>query len=667
MEPVVFKHWSNRKWAVLASLHKVIIICTLCFSYNLLAQEMVTGRPDSSQVQIHIELEEVEALAGLPADLETVSLKPLVAITARDISSAPATALEDLLEYIPQVDIRHRGKHGTQADLTIQGGTFDQSMVLLNGINISDPQTGHFQMNLPVDLSALYQVEVITGSASRRFGTNAFSGALNLVTRPADSTFITSGFRYGQHNFYKAFFNANIGGQYVSTIASVSTSGSDGYRENTDFRNTHTYIHSSFKPGRFHAHLMLGLNHREFGANAFYTPAFKDQYEETTTGLTALKMVLHRPRSRLTMNTYLKINRDHFLLDRNDPSFYVNDHLTRVSGLDLNGQVSTIAGIIHSGLQFRREQINSTSLGEPLGPDHFIHYRDEIIFTNGHVRNQINWNINHSLEGKWVALSGGILVHLNSDLGLHPYFFPGFDIRLKLPGSVRLFSSLNHSMRLPTFTDLYYQGPNNAGNPDLLPEKATTFELGIYGKSTKMQVSINGFYRQGRELIDWIWLEDEKWHTLNLTRVDAAGGDVHLTYTGGNTTDRGSLLDKVNVSYTFTHLTKVSDDVISRYQLDNLRHKVMLATDLRLMPKFFMSIRMVYQDRNGSYLKYDAGTGQTKQAPYDPFLVLDMKLACSAGRITLFLEVTNLLDVTYNDIGNVIQPGRWIMAGIEIR
>lgn len=667
MEPVVFKYWSNRKWAVLASLHKVIIICTLCFSYNLLAQETVTGRPDSSQVQIHIELEEVEALAGLPADLEAVSLKPLVAITARDISSAPATALEDLLEYIPQVDIRHRGKHGTQADLTIQGGTFDQAMVLLNGINLSDPQTGHFQMNLPVDLSALHHVEVTTGSASRRFGTNAFSGALNLVTRPADSTFITSGLRYGQHNFYKAFFNSNIGGRYISTITSVSTSGSDGYRENTDFRNTHAYIHSAFKPGSFHAHLMLGLNHREFGANAFYTPAFKDQYEETTTGLTALKMVLHRPRSRLTMNTYLKINRDHFLLDRNDPSFYVNDHLTRVSGLDLNGQVSTIAGITHSGLQFRREQINSTSLGEPLGPDHFIHYRDEIIFTNGYVRNQINWNINHSLEGKWVALSGGILVHLNSDLGLHPYFFPGIDIRLKLPGSVRLFSSLNHSMRLPTFTDLYYQGPNNAGNPDLLPEKATTFELGIYGKSTKMQVSINGFFRQGRELIDWIWLEDEKWHTLNLTMVNAAGGDVHLTYTGGNRTDRGSLLDKVNVSYTFTHLTKVSDDVISRYQLDNLRHKVMLATDLRLMPKFFMSLRMVYQDRNGSYLKYVAGTGQTSQAPYDPFLVLDMKLACTVGRTILFLEATNLLNVTYNDIGNVIQPGRWIMAGIEIR
>jgi len=667
MEPVIFKRWTNRKWAVLASLHKVIIICTLCFSYNLLGQEKVTVQPDSSQVHIHLALEEVEALADLPADLAAVSIIPLLEITTQDIISSPATALEDLLEYLPQVDIRHRGKHGTQADLTIQGGTFDQSMVLLNGINLSDPQTGHFHLNLPVDLSSVHQVEVTTGSASRRFGTHAFSGALNLVTRPADSTFITSGLRYGQHNFYKAFFNSNIGGKYVSTIANVSTSGSDGYRENTDFLNTHAFIHSSFKPGRFRAHLMLGLNHRKFGANAFYTPAFKDQYEETTTGLTALKMVLHRPRSRLTMNTYLKINRDHFMLDRNDPSFYVNDHLTRVSGVDLNGQVSTNAGITHSGFQFRREEINSTSLGEPLDSDYFIHHRDDIIFTNGHVRNQINWNINHSLEGRWVALSGGILIHLNSDLGLQPYVLPGIEFGLKLPGSLRFFTSINRSMRLPTFTDLYYQGPSNVGNPDLVPENATTSELGINWKGTRVQTGINGFYRCGREMIDWIWLEDEKWHTLNLTRVDAAGGDVHLTYTGGSTTDRGSLLDKVNVSYTFTHLTKVSDDVISRYLLDNLRHKVILATDLRLMPKFFMSLRMVCQDRNGSYLRYDNATGQSTQVPYDPFLVLDMKLAYSFGRVTVFLEATNLLDVTYNDIGNVIQPGRWMIAGFEIR
>lgn len=655
------------KPVVLASLHKVIIISILCFSYNLPGQEKVTDRPDSSQVHIHMELEEVEALAGLPADLAALTIMPLLEVTTQDIISSPATALADLLEYLPQVDIRHRGKHGTQADLTILGGTFDQSMVLLNGINLSDPQTGHFHLNLPVDISSVHKVEVITGSASRRFGTHAFTGAINLVTRPSDSTFITSGLRYGQHNFYKAFFNSSIGGKYVSTIASVSASGSDGYRENTDFLNTHAYIHSSFKPGRFRADLMFGLNHREFGANAFYTPAFRDQYEETTTGLTALKMVLHRPRSRLTMNTYLRINRDHFLLDRNDPSFYVNDHLTRVSGVDLNGQLSTIAGITHSGLQFRSEQINSTSLGEPLGPDHVIHYRDDIIFTNGHVRNQINWNINHSFEGNWVSLSGGVLVHLNSDLGFQPYFLPGIEFGLKLPGSLRFFTSINRSMRLPTFTDLYYQGPSNEGNPDLVPEHATTAELGIVWKGTWLQTGMNGFYRCGREMIDWIWLEDEKWHTLNLTMVDATGGDIHLTYIGGSTTDRRYLMEKVSVSYAFTHLTKVSDDVISRYLLDNLRHKMILATDLRLMPGLFMSLRMVYQDRNGDYLKYDAGTGQSIQTPYDPFLVLDMKLACSVGRVTLFLEATNLLDVTYNDIGNVIQPGRWMIAGIEIR
>lgn len=522
-------------------------------------------------------------------------------------------------------------------------------------------------MNLPVDLSALHQVEVTTGSAARKFGNNAFSGAINLVTQPEDSTFINTGFRYGQHNYYKAFFNSNISGKYVSTLACFSASGSDGYRENTDFRSRHAYIHASTKPGVFNTQLIMGLNSREFGANAFYSPLFLNQYEVTTTGLTALKMVWHRPLSMLTINSYMKINQDHFVLDRKDPEFYKNDHLTHVAGIDLNGRRSTFAGITLTGLHYRREQIHSTSLGEPFGPDQSINYRDEIIFTNGHIRNQLNWNINHTIEGKVISLSAGLMMHLNSDLGLHPYFFPGLDIRLKLPGSVRLFSSLNHSMRLPTFTDLYYQGPNNAGNPDLLPEKATTFELGIYGKSTKMQVRINGFYRQGRELIDWIWMEDEKWHTQNLTRINAMGGDASLVFIPGSSLDETPLLEKWNLSYTFTHLTKASDELLSRYLLDNLRHKVVMVTDLRMMESFSVSFRITYQDRNGSYLKYDAETGRSKEQSFNPFLLLDLKLGYSIRRMKIFLEVSNTLDTIYNDIDNVIQPGRWIMAGIEIR
>ncbi len=667
MEPLVFKRWTNQKWAILASFHKIILIGTLCFSYNILAQNPSGVSQDSTSVEMHLELDEVEAVAESPFDLESISLKSLTIVNSQEILSAPATTHEELLEYIPHVDIRNRGKYGTQADLNIQGGSFDQSMVLLNGINLTDPQTGHFHLNLPVDLSAIHQIEVVAGSAARRFGAFAFSGAVNFVTQPQDSTTLNAGLRFGQHNYYKAILKSNVSGKYVSTLTSISTSGSDGYKANTDFKTTNIFLHTSTRPGKLNADLMLGLNTRAFGANAFYSPRFLNQYEETTTSLSAVKIVLHKPRSRYTLNTYLRVNKDYFLLDRYDPSVYRNDHLTRVFGADLNGRYSSQAGVTNSGFLLRREAIFSTSLGEPLEPGDSKIRNDEIDFNHRHIRNQLNWNINHTIERERISLEGGILLHLNSDLGLNFYLLPGIDIRFLLPHKISLLASLNKSMRLPTFTDLYYQGPANVGNAELVPEKANTIELGISRKANRLQTTVNGFYRQGRNLIDWIWMEDEKWHTKNLTEVDAMGSELQLKYIPANTRIGLFSVTSLNLSYTFTYLTKVSEMVISRYLLDNLKHKVVLSTNVIFTKNLTLSGRFNFQDRNGTFLMYNVSSGESIDQPYEPFLLLDMKLTYSFRNLHLFLESTNLLDVSYHDIGNLIQPGRWSMIGIELR
>lgn len=666
-EPVVFRRWSNKRWAVLASFHKVVIIGTLCFSYNMLAQDSPAAMPDTSRVSMLVELEEVETSAEQPSDLEHISMKPVVLVNSREIRHGAATSHEGVLRQLPGVDIRQRGMHGVQADLSIQGGSFDQSMVLLNGIDLSDPQTGHFQLNLPVDLRSVSRMEIVTGSASRSFGTNAFSGIVNVVTRPSDSTHFGAGVRLGQHRYYNAHLSSNLSGDRLSTLAGISTSGSDGYRENTDFRTTQAFIHSTAGKGKVEAHIMAGMNHRAFGANAFYTPLFPFQYEETTTAFTALKTALNGTRTKFELNGYLRLNRDHFLLDRSDPTFYRNDHRTSVSGSDLNGRISWKAGVTHTGIHFRQEKINSTSLGVEVDPQDIVLIRDGISLTHGHSRNQFNLNLNHTFETGPMTISGGVMMHMNSDLDFHPWFFPGMDLRFRLPYHSWFYASLNHSMRLPTFTDLYYQGPSNIGNPELVPEKATTIETGLYRKEERWHAGVNGFYRKGSDMIDWIWQEDGKWHTLNLTRIDALGGDLQAGINNMAAGHPWFLLEAGTVSYTFVHLTRVSDQVNSRYLLDNLRHKVTAGAVCRLFGDTRISLVSIFQDRNGGYMATDPETGTAHEEPYDPFLRLDVKVIQRFGFIHLFVEVTNLTGVAYQDLGHVIQPGRWIMAGLEIR
>ncbi len=651
----------------MATLHKVIIIGTLCCSYNLLAQKPLTDRTGADSISLRMELEEVEAVAESPSELEGVSLKPLVVVTSQDVIAAGHSSPEEMLEYLPDLDIRQRGNHGTQADLSIQGGSFDQSMVLLNGINLSDPQTGHFHLNLPVDLSAISQAKVLSGSASRRFGTQAFTGAVNFETDPLDTTHVQAGVLLGQYRFHKAFLNANVSGKYLSTLASISTSGSDGYRDNTDFRTNHFFIHTTTGIRNVNAHLMFGLNTRKFGANSFYSPRFQEQYEETSTGFTAFKLLLRKPLSSYTLNTYCRMNKDYFILDRSNPAFYQNDHLTQVAGTDLIGKFSSRAGVTQAGILFRRETILSTSLGEPLEPPDSMVIKAGIAYSHRYFRNQVNLNINHTYEGRWVSLEGGFLLHFNSDLGSEPTLMPGLDVSFRLSQKMNLFASLNRSMRMPTFTDLFYQGPTNNGNPLLIPERATTAELGITRKGVDIQSTLSGFYRQGRDLIDWIWMEDEKWHTMNLTEIDAAGSNFSVQYNPGTTVNKMVSLEQWKFAYTFTYLTKVSEEVISRYLLDNLRHKVSMGSHLAIFRNFNLFIGLSCQDRNGSFLKYDVDSDVSLEQPYEPFLLMDVKLSYSFKRIHIYLKSNNLLNTHYYDVGNVIQPGRWNMAGIEFR
>lgn len=668
MEPVYFRKWSNRKWAVYASLQKVVIIGTLSVSYQMVAQERPSAGADTSGYKMALELEEVEASGERPASMEDIGLKPVLTVSAADISEAVASSHEDLLEYLPQVDVRQRGKHGTQADLSIQAGTFDQSLVLLNGINVSDPQTGHFHLNVPLDLMATHRMELVTGSASRRYGTQAFAGAVNMVTEPGDSTYFNGVIKAGQHRYYRTGIKANMYGKLVSTLASISATGSDGYRENTDFGTVNAYMHTLAGKGSFRTHLIAGLNAREFGANAFYSPAFPRQYEETSTGLGALKLEYNRRLWQWDLQAYARVNRDMFLIDRDDPSIYRNDHRTTAAGLDTEFRLSSRLGITHTGIRFRNERIRSTSLGEPLTQKDVVIHEDSIVLGYGHIRNGLNWNLNHAWEQGPVSLSGGLLLHLNSDLGTIPGIYPGADVRIRLPHHLRAYASVNRSMRLPTFTDLYYQGPANVGNPELVPESAVTFEMGAYRKGTFLTAGIHSFYRQGRDLIDWIWMEGEQlWQPMNLTRVNALGGDVRVHYRAGQGQKRRLLLSSAFITYSHTHLAKVSGELVSRYVLDNLKHKVTLGATWVFWEHVHLSLRATAQDRNGNYQAYDPNTGTYTPEPFEPFALLDLKAGYSLGSLFFFAEASNLFDTPYRDMGNLPLPGRWIMAGMEIR
>ena len=99
-----------------------------------------------------LKLDEV-VVTGSRAPLTALqSAKVVAVITREDIHRAAAASINDVLKLATGVDVRQRGGFGVQTDISINGGTHDQVTILLNGVNISNPQTGHNAADFPVAL-----------------------------------------------------------------------------------------------------------------------------------------------------------------------------------------------------------------------------------------------------------------------------------------------------------------------------------------------------------------------------------------------------------------------------------------------------------------------------------------------------------------------------------
>ncbi|MDD3489859.1 MAG: TonB-dependent receptor plug domain-containing protein, partial [Paludibacter sp.] len=192
----------------------------------------------------------------------------LTVIDRAEIEKLPVKSLDALLENIPGIDIRQRGTDGTQADISMRGGTFDQVLILLNGVNITDPQTGHYNLDIPVELSDVARIEILQGSAARLLGPNAFSGAVNIVTEQNKNKSFSATVEGGSYNSYLGNLSASLAKNNFRNFASVTHKASDGYIANTDYRMTNAFLHSILKTsnaGKFD--LQMAYQQKAYGAD----------------------------------------------------------------------------------------------------------------------------------------------------------------------------------------------------------------------------------------------------------------------------------------------------------------------------------------------------------------------------------------------------------------
>lgn len=663
---LVFRKWGRKNYSLFSTLNKIVIISVLSVAYLIsVPVSAVTISNDTTEIKLQYDLDEVEVTASRVPVLFSQVARVLTVIEAQEIERMPAQSVQDLLEYVAGVDIRQRGAEGVQADISIRGGTFDQILILLNGINITDPQTGHHNLNLPVSLSQIERIEILEGPAARIYGPNAFSGAINIITRNPASESLGAEVSAGSFGYLNTGLSGSFRtGQFNHYIAAYRKS-SKGYIENTDFGSQNVYYSGQYLSRAGKLFYQGGISGKGFGANSFYTPVYPNQYEEVQVLFGSVKLESYT-KMNLTPSVYWRRLSDKFMLFRNNPpDWYKNHnyHSTEVWGADINSWLLWKGGKTSFGAGYRNESILSNVLGEPMEERIDFPGKDKF-FTHSKDRKILSVFAEHSLFLHNWRLTMGVLANHISDRKGGIKYFPGFDISYQAMEPLKIVASWNTSLRMPTFTDLYYKGPTNLGNADLKPEYSTSIEGGIKLNAKALNGHVVLFHRKGTNLIDWIKAEDDElWKSMNHTIIKSQGLEVNLFWLP-KTHLKKSFPDKIGFSYVFNQQHKEESPFISYYVMDNLRHKLVTSYSQKFFNLVSFDVRAIYQDREGTFPFY-GGESYSYEYEYKPFWTVDVKAVYTFNNFDFFISASNLLDRQYYDVGNVIQPGRWIKAGIS--
>ena len=682
---LVFRQFGNKGYSLFACLGREVVCSVLSVATLTYASaESVSTDPvvtDSTSMTTAGErmLDEV-CVTGSRAPLTKSQAARMVTVLDRaDIAQAPVQSVNDLLKYAVGVDVRQRGPIGAQTDISIRGGTSDQIILLLNGINICDPQTGHNAMDLPVDLSEIVRIEVLEGPAGRIYGTSSLVGAINIVTRSQESgdssqymTLHAEGGSYGYFNLggrYSTDSRLQTTDSFKSSI-SANYTRSDGYSRskaghlNTDFSGTKAFYQGQYDDEAFRLHWHLGIADKGWGSSTFWaSPKWQadDQYEHTTKLYSAIQAETKQGLFHLSGNIYWNQNRDRYEGYRGQPEkMKYNYNRTDVYGVSLSNYFDWAAGRTAFGAELRNEDLVSGNLGEPLSQTHHISGTDRD-YTLGVNRTNISGYLEHNLLLHHFTISAGLVAVKNTWSNMNMTLYPGIDISYRPHPAWKIHASYNTSLRMPSFTEMYYKLQGYSANPHLKPEEMRALEAGLTYHSSLFTYHFTLWKHNGRNMIDWIMDtsqgQDAVWQSVNHTKINSLGFETSASIEIPLFTHHYSLF---TVSYSYIHQDKEQDaNIVSQYALEYLRHKLVANTRLQFSKMLSLSLNFRWQDRVGSYTDFDGTV-----CDYEPYALLDTRLTWQQPRWKVYLEANNLFDTRYHDYGLVTQPGRWLIAGI---
>jgi outer membrane receptor protein involved in Fe transport len=547
------------------------------------------------------------------------------AVVVLDTQRTPLlfNSVEDYLRLDPSVNLQARAGNGVQADISMRGTTFEQTLVLVNGLRINDPESGHLNLDIPVPLDAIARVDVLHGSGSTFYGSDAIGGAINLITAEPAATSVLFKAGFGNYGSEEQHLIANYRNRWMAEQLTGSRDTSDGFMPDRGYHSnalsSESWLHSSLGT----TDLLFAGSDRPYGANDFYGPY--PSWERTKGWFASAQQQIGEKTA--ADFGYLR-HSDLFVLFNGMPSIYQNNHIaTNWEGALRRADTLSTNTSLSYGLEADGDQIDSTNLGR-------------------HGRNQGAGYANLSLRSlKRLSLTLGAREEIFS--GGQSVFSPSVAGAYTLTSTLRLRASAGHGFRLPTYTDLYYSDPTTIGNPNLKPESSWSCEAGVdWNPGGRYTLTATGFRLDQTNTIDYSkYSLAAPWQANNVGSLNFTGAETSLRI-------RLSGVQEVDFSYTAVHAASPPPGLISEYAYNYAAQSALFNWTGQLPGKGLNQLIAHTQ------VAVVQRTGQTA------YPLWDTSIARDAGRIRPYLRLLNISNTGYQEIPAVPLQGHAVMGGV---
>jgi iron complex outermembrane receptor protein len=551
-------------------------------------------------------------------------------VSAVEVGQSPSEYRNwvDALEQDPSLDMQQRAP-GTSSDLSIRGSTFEETLILVNGLRLNDAQTGHNNLDIPFPFESVQRVEVLKGAGSTLYGADAMSGAVNFITRVPEVSEIRLGAGVGNFGTNQQNGALTLVRKRFSEELTFVRELSTGFIADRDYRNLAIASETRINTPLGASDVLMGISDRPYGAAGFYgVPAILPSWERDKGWLAAWTQPIG---TQTSADFAYRRHADEYIYIL--PDTFENNHITE----DYQAALRRYEKIgdnmrVYYGVDALREHIHSNNLG--------IHTRDQ--------------------GGAYASFDARALKRFSFNVGVREelytagrqVFSPSVSGAYWANSRVKLRASASHAFRLPDYTELYYSDPSHLGNPNLKAESSWSYEGGVQlALSHGLTADAGVFHHRDQNVIDYVRTDAAV--AANPNALYVAENIQDLNFTGAELSLRWQLprQQRIELSYTGIHGEGSTLPGVQYLYVFNYPVNAGVATWWSRYRSIDSRFRVVAVQRYG----------------IGPYPLVEWTVGRQFQYLKPYLQLTNLTDTKYAEIAGVAMPGRGFIAGMELR